>query len=101
MAWYVVFRGRRPGVYRDWASCHDQATGFSNCAYKSYRSEDEAVNAYRAYLLLPSANKSTPSAVSTEQHQVNAPPPNDGQWKDVLIAIQFILIVYLVYNFLL
>lgn len=100
MTWYVVFSGRRPGVYRDWPTCHDQVAGFRNCSYKSYPSEDEAVNAYRAYLMLPGRSKPAPGAVPVEQRQLNVPPPNDDQWKDILIGMQFILILFLLYTML-
>ncbi|MEN9217414.1 MAG: ribonuclease H family protein [Gloeomargarita sp. DG_2_bins_126] len=33
---YVVWRGRRPGVYRTWADCWEQVQGFSGARYKSY-----------------------------------------------------------------
>ena len=49
MAWYVVFRGRKPGVYRDWQDCNEQVSGFPNCSFRSYPNRDEAVAAYLAY----------------------------------------------------
>jgi len=49
MTWYVVFRGRKPGVYSDWQSCLDQVSGFSRCSYRSYPSKEEAVADYLAY----------------------------------------------------
>ena len=49
MAWYVVFRGRKPGVYRDWHACNAQVSGFSNCSFLSYRSQDEALAPYYGF----------------------------------------------------
>ena len=49
MAWYVVFRGRTSGVYRDWASCNDQVCGFRGCSFRSYPSEEQALAAYHSY----------------------------------------------------
>ena len=49
MAWYVVFRGRKAGVYVDWQACHDQVSGYKNNCYRSYSTRDEAVAAYLAY----------------------------------------------------
>ena len=49
MAWYVVFRGRNPGVYREWQDCNDQVCGFPNCSFRIYPSRDEAMAAYLAY----------------------------------------------------
>ena len=34
MAWYVVYRGKEPGVYAIWPTCHAQVSGFANCCYK-------------------------------------------------------------------
>jgi len=33
---YVVWRGRKPGVYRSWNDCWAQVRGFSGAQYKSY-----------------------------------------------------------------
>jgi len=49
MTWYVVFRGRRPGVYQDWATCNDQVCGYSNSSYRGYATREEAIRSYRAY----------------------------------------------------
>ena len=49
MAWYVVFRDRIPGVYRDWPSCNDQVCGFLGCSFRSYPSQEQALTAYLAY----------------------------------------------------
>lgn len=48
MAWYVVFHGRQPGVYDDWAACHAQVSGFSNACFKKYGTRDEAMKAFHA-----------------------------------------------------
>lgn len=44
--YYVVWKGRRPGVYDTWADCKDQIEGFSNPAYKSFTSFAEAREAF-------------------------------------------------------
>jgi len=49
MAWYVVYRGRDPGVYATWATCHAQVTGFPNCCYKSFPTKEEAVASYMEF----------------------------------------------------
>jgi hypothetical protein len=43
MAWYVVYRGREPGVYATWATCHAQVNGFPSSCYKRFRTKEEAV----------------------------------------------------------
>lgn len=46
MAWYVVFRGRVPGVYSSWAMANAQVTGFPNNCHQSFPTRDEAEAAY-------------------------------------------------------
>lgn len=43
---YVVFKGRRPGIYDDWESCKDQVDGFSGCKFKGYSTFQEAQSAW-------------------------------------------------------
>ena len=49
MAWYVVYRGKEPGVYATWPICHAQVSGFANCCYKSFATKEEAVASYLEY----------------------------------------------------
>lgn len=44
--YYVVWRGRKPGIYTSWSECEAQVKGFPNAAYKSFGSESEARVAY-------------------------------------------------------
>jgi hypothetical protein len=46
MPWYVVYRGRNPGVYEQWVQCHQQVAGFHNSCYKSFICKDEAIASY-------------------------------------------------------
>ena len=43
MAWYVVYKGRVPGVYDEWADCQKQVNKFSGNNYKGYATREEAV----------------------------------------------------------
>ena len=40
--WYVVFKGKVPGVYDEWEHCSEQVTKFSGNRYKGYKSREEA-----------------------------------------------------------
>ncbi|AEI39079.1 ribonuclease H [Paenibacillus mucilaginosus] len=40
--WYVVWEGRQPGVYKTWAECQAQTSGFPQAKFKAYESEAEA-----------------------------------------------------------
>ncbi len=44
--WYVVWQGRTPGIYQDWATCKSQVDGFAGARYKSFPTRAEAESAY-------------------------------------------------------
>ena len=43
---YVVWNGRKPGIYNSWADCQNQTNGFDNAKFKSYETLDEAEMAF-------------------------------------------------------
>ncbi|MEX2460718.1 MAG: ribonuclease H family protein [Paenibacillaceae bacterium] len=51
--YYVVWAGKKPGIYMSWAECQLQVNQFVGAKFKSYESQKEAEAAYRA-----GANKS-------------------------------------------
>lgn len=44
--YYVVWSGRKPGVYTSWAECLEQVNGFSNPVFKSFSSREIAEQAF-------------------------------------------------------
>jgi len=44
--YYVVWKGKIPGIYETWKECSAQTTGFTNPRYKSFGSKEEAQNAF-------------------------------------------------------
>ena len=44
---YVVWEGRKPGVYTSWAEASEQVTGIARAKYKSFASRPEAEAAYQ------------------------------------------------------
>lgn len=42
--YYAVKEGRIPGIYRSWDECKAQTDGYSGAVYKSFKTEEEAVN---------------------------------------------------------
>ena len=44
--YYVVWSGRKRGIYSDWDSCKKQIDGFTGAQYKSFESEKEAIDAF-------------------------------------------------------
>lgn len=46
--YYVVWVGRKPGVYTSWSDCQEQIDNYAEAKYKSYGSKSEAEEAYKA-----------------------------------------------------
>ena len=46
--WYVVWRGTEPGVCDSWTECEARVKGYPGARYKSYKTQEEAVRAFRA-----------------------------------------------------
>jgi ribonuclease HI len=44
---YVVWKGRSPGIYETWDACRLQVEGQTNAKYKSFPSLEEALDAFR------------------------------------------------------
>ncbi|MBO7428811.1 MAG: viroplasmin family protein [Paludibacteraceae bacterium] len=45
--YYVVWEGREIGVFRSWSECEAQVLNFPGAKYKSFDSEEEAVEAFQ------------------------------------------------------
>jgi len=50
MTWYVVYKGKVPGVYDDWEECRRQVHRFSGNSYKGYNTRTEPEGRYTRYL---------------------------------------------------
>lgn len=45
--YYVVWHGKKPGIYDNWDQCQDQIKGFTGAKYKSFQSKQLAEKAYQ------------------------------------------------------
>ena len=45
--YYVVWKGRKPGIYTSWAECEAQVKGYAGAEYKSFPNRDMAEAAFR------------------------------------------------------
>lgn len=45
--YYVVWKGKCPGIYDSWSECQVQIKGFSDARYKSFESQEEARQAFQ------------------------------------------------------
>ena len=74
--YYVVWRGREPGIYRTWEACQQQVAGFPCALFKSFKSEDEAKAAF-ANAPEPNSASGAPHADAASQGADNAEKPAD------------------------
>ncbi len=58
--YYVVWKGRNPGIYSNWDSCKQQIDGFEKAQYKSFPSREEAEEAYEKPASASLKKKKTP-----------------------------------------
>jgi len=47
--WYVVYRGKKPGVYDSWPQCCAGVAGYSNNSYKGFKCKEEAIASFLEY----------------------------------------------------
>ncbi len=45
--YYVVWKGRKPGIYDLWKDCQDQISGFPDAEYKSFKTRELAKEAFK------------------------------------------------------
>jgi ribonuclease HI len=68
---YVVWVGRKPGIYQTWDECKAQVDGFTSARYKSFASRTEAVQAYAQSHTQHIAVRNEPSARTAHTRPVN------------------------------
>ena len=78
-AYYVVWRGKQPGIYDSWEACEAQVKGQQGAVYKGFATLAEAekalADAPENYIVRkPSAVSNQPSDVSHQQSAVSSQP---------------------------
>lgn len=48
-AYYVVFKGKKRGVYNTWAECSVQVLGYPGAVHKKFSTYDEAIEAFKEF----------------------------------------------------
>jgi ribonuclease HI len=66
--YYVVWKGRRPGIFTSWAEAEKQVKGFAAAQYKSFETLKEAETAYRS-----------------EYVAFKGKPASHGKWKEASV----------------
>jgi ribonuclease HI len=76
---YVVWKGRKNGIYTTWEACADQVKGFTGAEYKAFASRAAAENAFQGhydrYAGKPASNgqwRFSPEPPVTESYCVDA-----------------------------
>lgn len=72
---YVVWQGRKTGVFTDWKECEAQIKGFDDAQYKSFESLDEAEKAIQKNYW-EFVNKKDNSKPSLKEAPANVGKPN-------------------------
>jgi viroplasmin and RNaseH domain-containing protein len=47
---YIVFKGRKPGIYQSWEECKAQIDGFSGCDHRGFNSLAEAESVWEEFV---------------------------------------------------
>jgi ribonuclease HI len=64
---YVVWKGKRPGVYTTWEDCKAAITGYKGAQYKSFPTFDQAKKAYNSNYEEYKGKKSAAPSLTPEQ----------------------------------
>jgi len=62
---YVIWKGRKPGIYTSWPAAEEQVKGFAGAQYKAFGSREEAETAFRSAY---DAYKGKPSSLGKWQN---------------------------------
>ena len=73
---YVVWKGRQPGIYKSWAECAAQVSGYPQAKFKAFATESAARQAlagdWSDHIGLKSARRPLPAEVKAESISVDA-----------------------------
>ncbi len=71
---YVVWKGKHPGIFESWDDCKAQSTGVKGAQYKSFSTFGEAKKAFNGnYLEYKGTKKGKPSLTPEELLKIGEP----------------------------
>jgi ribonuclease HI len=73
--YYVVWKGRKTGIYSSWSECALQVNGFQGARYKAFSSRSEAEQAFRG-----KASAHIGKRPSTQKWMIAPNPPINDSW---------------------
>jgi hypothetical protein len=93
MTWYVVYRGKKPGVYKTWASYSEQVNGYKKNSYKSFPCKEEVVASYLEYMGCQDFRMDDKSTLPV----VPIPKPDEKvpDWRNLVILALVLLVLAL------
>ncbi len=96
--YYVVWKGRKPGIYLSWVECRVQVDGFTAAAYKSFTSAIEAEKAFKQHYAKHIYKKDKEEVVVKESKDVGAPIKDsivvDAAWNSMQKDMEYQGILY-------
>lgn len=63
--WYVVWKGRKPGIYTTWDDCKKQTDGFNGASFKGFKTKEEAEVAYYGEIKVKEKKETVSPVTST------------------------------------
>ena len=94
--YYVVWAGKKPGVYDNWGECKEQVDHFEGAKYKSFETQEAAVSAFReGYEQYYRNHPATASGISLQILKEDAPKPIleslsvDAAWNTVTKMMEY------------
>ena len=70
---YVVWQGKKPGIYSSWPECQEQINGVKTALYKSFESKAEAEMAFAGKAEDYIQKKSTVKPITTKSKKITMP----------------------------
>lgn len=91
---YVVWKGRKPGIYSNWDDCKTQIFGFEGALYKSFENKQLAETAYKAkphHFLNKKVidNNLTPQQIALVGKPIENSITVDGAWSTSTLDIEY------------
>ncbi|KAK7301258.1 hypothetical protein RJT34_12119 [Clitoria ternatea] len=83
--WYVVYNGKKPGVYDNWDDCYNQIDGFNGNRYERVSTKSRAQKAYREHRLREEYRK---HQATTEDSSTDSHPPEEDH-KNICCSTPF------------
>ena len=86
--YYVVWKGRTPGIFTTWNECKSQVDGFAGARYKSFPTLGEAESAFGGKTSSASGSSATKPSSAGKATKAKVPPLSQQQITDMPFDIK-------------